>query len=165
MISTPRLTAIIAAIAFALGLWAGIALQCASRERLASEWAEERERLAREHTQALADVLSRERRLAQRLADESQRYEQERKNAQETSDRVARSLRSNALQLRQRWAGCEAARLPATPPAARQPDATAADRADSAGRIVRAADECDAQVKGLQALLKAERENRTEKTP
>jgi hypothetical protein len=71
---------------------------------------------------------------------------------------VAR-LRGDAQQLRRRWLGC-ANSLPGAPPAAREPDATAIERADSAARIVLAADQCDAQVRALQDLLRAEREER-----
>mgnify|MGYP000930139085 CR=1 FL=1 len=42
-------------------------------------------------------------------------------------------------------------------PAPSEPDAGTGDREESAGRIVQAADECDAQVKGLQELLRLER--------
>jgi hypothetical protein len=154
----------IVAISFALGAWIGgkwnAADTHAARQELAdarAEWARERERLADEHTQAVVAVLTRERQLAQALADESNRYERKIKNAQTASDRITADLRNSVLQLRQRWAGCETRHLSATPPAAGEPDATAADRAGSAARIVRAAAACDAQVKGLQAILRAER--------
>jgi hypothetical protein len=157
MALTNAAAALAAAALFSGGLWLGVSLGAAGEERLAADWARERERLAGEHAAALAAALSRERQLAREMADAGEHYEQELRNARKESDRVAADLRGNVLRLRQRWAGCETRHLSATPPAARQPDAAAADRADSAGRIVRAADQCDAQVKALQALLMAER--------
>jgi hypothetical protein len=78
-------------------------------------------------------------------------------DASAKGERVAADLRAGALQLRQRWQGCEARHLPGPAAPASVADADADDRAASAGRIVRAAAECDAQVEGLQALIRADR--------
>jgi len=78
-------------------------------------------------------------------------------DAQAKGERVAADLRAGTLKLRQRWQGCEARHVPSATPAAGKPDGEADDRAESAGRIVRAAAECDAQVQGLQALIQADR--------
>ena len=48
-------------------------------------------------------------------------------------------------------------KLPAVPDPAAEPDAAAADRNDSAGRIIGAGAACDAQVIGLQELIRAYR--------
>ena len=53
--------------------------------------------------------------------------------------------------------------LPAAAAGPSEPDATAADREQSAGRIVQAAAQCDAQVKGLQELLSLERKQDAQK--
>lgn len=84
-------------------------------------------------------------------------YEQEKADAESKGAAVADGLRSRALRLQDRWAGCEA-RVPDLAAAPGQPDGAADDRADSAGRIVRAAAACDAQVRGLQALIRSDRE-------
>lgn len=85
-------------------------------------------------------------------------YEKEKADAQADADRTAADLRDGNLRLRNEWQGCVATgRLSATAAAAAQPDATADDRAASAGRIVRAAAGADAQIRQLQALLIEER--------
>ncbi len=85
-------------------------------------------------------------------------YEQEKADAESKGAAVADGLRAGNLRLQQRWAGCEArvSDLVASPG---QPDGAADDRAASAGRIVLAAAQCDAQVRGLQALILSDRSN------
>jgi hypothetical protein len=88
----------------------------------------------------------------------SEAYERGRKDAEAIGEAVAADLRAGALRLQQRWSGCEAARrLPGPAAPAAESDAAAGDREESAARIVRAAAECDAQVRGLQDLLIRER--------
>lgn len=85
-------------------------------------------------------------------------YEQEKRDAEQKGEAVAAGVRAGSIELQQRWAGCETQRLSEAAERASQPDAGSEDRAASAGRIVQAAAECDAQVRGLQALVKADRE-------
>lgn len=82
---------------------------------------------------------------------------EEMRDAESKGAAVADGLRAGNLRLQQRWAGCEA-RVSDLAASTGQPDGAADDRADSAGRIVRAAAACDAQVRGLQALVRADRE-------
>ena len=85
-------------------------------------------------------------------------YEKGKKDAETTAKRTVADLRAGNLVLRNRWTACQAsADLPAAPAAPGEPDAGTADRAESAGRIVQAAAQCDAQVRGLQELLLLER--------
>lgn len=102
-------------------------------------------------------VIAVERQRVKRAEAVATQYEQEKADAESKGAAVADGLRAGNLRLRQRWAGCEArvSDLAASPG---QPDGAADDRADSAGRIVRAAAACDAQVRGLQALVRADRE-------
>jgi hypothetical protein len=80
------------------------------------------------------------------------RYEQEKKHAQDESDRLVDDLRAGQRQLHQRWqAALHTAALSQAVSAASQPDGEADDRFQSAGRIIGAADQCDAQVRALQA--------------
>lgn len=78
---------------------------------------------------------------------------QERDDAQRKHDRTVAGLRAGYLQLRDHWQGCGA--VTATGDAATGPAADEGSglRAASAGRIVQAVAECDAQVRGLQATL------------
>ena len=85
-------------------------------------------------------------------------YEKGKRDAEQNSKRVVADLRTGNLVLRNRWTACQASLdVPTTPAGPSEPDAGAADRAESAGRIVQAAAQCDAQVRGLQELLLLER--------
>ncbi|NID14368.1 lysis system i-spanin subunit Rz [Luteibacter yeojuensis] len=111
-----------------------------------------------EQAKTAADAaLERERKQAADFAATAQQYEKDKADAKATSDRVVADLRSGALRLRDRWATQVLAGQAAVAAGSGQPDAGADDRAASAGRIVRAAAQCDAQVRGLQDILKAER--------
>ena len=83
-------------------------------------------------------------------------YEQGKRDAEAAGKRVADGLRAGTIKLRKQWQGCEN-RLSGTGPGAAEPDGSAADRAESVGRITRAAREADEQIKGLQDILRAER--------
>ena len=85
-------------------------------------------------------------------------YEKGKRDAEQTSKRVVADLRAGNLVLRDRWTSCQASSglsRPATDTS--ESDAGTADRDESAGRIVQAAAQCDAQVRGLQELLLLER--------
>ena len=86
-------------------------------------------------------------------------YEKGKKDAEATAKRTVADLRAGNLVLRDRWASCQAsADLPRAAANSSEPDAGTADRAESAGRIVQAAAQCDAQVRGLQQILILERQ-------
>lgn len=108
---------------------------------------------------ALAAALAGERERAEKLNDIADRYERERNEAQQHADKLAADLRAGTLRLRERWQArvCPAGDMPATAAATGITDAAAADRAESAARIIGAAAECDAQVRGLQAVIRADR--------
>lgn len=102
-------------------------------------------------------VIAVERQRVKRAEAVATQYEQEKADAESKGAAVADGLRAGNLRLQQRWAGCEA-RVSDLSAASGQPDGAADDRAVSASRIVRAAADCDAQVRGLQALVRADRE-------
>ena len=86
-------------------------------------------------------------------------YEKGKADAEANAKRVVADLRAGNLVLRDRWTSCQASSgLPRPTPDTSEPDARTADRDESAGRIVQAAAQCDAQVKGLQSLLRLERQ-------
>jgi hypothetical protein len=103
-------------------------------------------------------VIAVERQRVKRAEAVATQYEQEKADAESKGAAVADGLRTRALRLQDRWAGCEArvSNLAASPS---EPDGAADDRAGSAGRIVRAAAACDAQIRGLQALILSDRSN------
>ena len=90
-------------------------------------------------------------------------YEKGKSDAEANAKRVVADLRAGNLVLRDRWTSCQASSgLPRPTPDTSEPDARTADRDESAGRIVQAAAQCDAQVKGLQSLLRLERQSQPE---
>lgn len=112
-----------------------------------------------EHAQAeqLRGVIAQERERADRFDAIAQQYEQDKTDAQGRADKLAADLRAERVRLRATWR-CPAAGVPGASARAGQPDAAADDRAASAGRIVRAARDADDQIRGLQAVLRAERQ-------
>jgi hypothetical protein len=84
----------------------------------------------------------------------AQEYERGKQNAEIESQRIVAELRSGVLRLRKQWDSCQTGDLPGTATTPGQSNATTGYREESAGRIIRAADECDAQVTGLQDILK-----------
>ncbi|PJK01449.1 hypothetical protein CO615_04000 [Lysobacteraceae bacterium NML75-0749] len=107
---------------------------------------------------ALAAALEHSHQHALAMESAAQKYEQEKQDAEQRAEKLAADLRTGAVRLRERWQGCPASpSVPAASAAASIADAGAADRSESAARIVRAAAECDAQVRGLQAVIRADR--------
>lgn len=84
----------------------------------------------------------------------AEQYEKDKRDAEAAGKRTADDLRAGNLRLRAQWQGCEARRVPASTGAASEPDAAADDRAEGAGRIVRAASEADAQIRALQDFVR-----------
>lgn len=91
---------------------------------------------------------------AAHFATVAQQYEQDKTDAEAASQRLAADLRAERVRLRPEWR-CD---VPQAAPSAGKPDAAADDRAASAVRVVRAAADADAQIRALQAILKAERQ-------
>ncbi|WP_261370013.1 endopeptidase [Lysobacter antibioticus] len=137
----------------ALVLWQRGSLSAAERARDAA--VEQRDSAVAERDNA-NKIIADERRRADEANAIAAKFEQEKRDAEANGAAVAAGLRAGSLSLRKRWEGCEA-RMSAAGAGGGEPDAGAADRAESAGRIVRAAAECDAQVRGLQAQVKADR--------
>lgn len=102
------------------------------------------------------EILETERQYAQRLQAIATKYEGDKNAIERQAAADLASLRDGTIRLRQQWQGCEARSAQAGGTSGK-PDGGADDRAESASRIVRAAAECDAQVKGLQAVVLADR--------
>ncbi|MDT3468931.1 endopeptidase [Stenotrophomonas maltophilia] len=148
------------ALLVALIALAGIAVwqrgTVAQAER-ARDFAQTAKKVAEQERDNAIAVIAVERQRVKRAEAVATQYEQGKADAESKGAAVADGLRTRALRLQDRWTGCEA-RMSDLAASASQPDAAADDRADSAGRIVRAAAACDAQVRGLQALVRADRE-------
>lgn len=93
---------------------------------------------------------------ADRFAEIATMHQKDLTDAQADADRLADDLRAQHRRLRQQWR-CPVPGPQEAPAVAGEPDGRTDDWQASAGRIVRAADGCDAQVIGLQALLLDER--------
>lgn len=131
------------------------AAKIAMSEHLAED--REAERVATEAADRYKDALA----TAQNAV--SAAYEKGKADAEANAKRVVADLRAGNLVLRDRWTSCQASSgLPRPTPDTSEPDARTADRDESAGRIVQAAAQCDAQVKGLQSLLRLERQSQPE---
>ena len=131
------------------------AAKIAMSEHLAED--REAERAATEAADRYKDALA----TAQNAV--SAAYEKGKADAEANAKRVVADLRAGNLVLRDRWTSCQASSgLPRPTPDTSEPDARTADRDESAGRIVQAAAQCDAQVKGLQSLLRLERQSQPE---
>lgn len=86
-------------------------------------------------------------------------HAQELEHAKQDADAVITDLRDGNLRLRREWAGCQATvGVPETAAGAAKPDATAEQRAKGARDLVRIAAEADAQIRALQAVVKADRQ-------
>ena len=131
------------------------AAKIAMSEHLAED--REAERVATKDANRYKDALA----TAQNAV--SAAYEKGKADAEANAKRVVADLRAGNLVLRDRWTSCQASSgLPRPAANTGEPDAGTADRDESAGRIVQAAAQCDAQVKGLQSLLRLERQSQPE---
>ena len=84
--------------------------------------------------------------------DIARRHLEEQRDAERKHDVVVAGLLSGAERLRDHWEGCVSTG-PSDATGGPVVDGRTEDRAESAGRIVQYAAECDAQVKGLQSTL------------
>lgn len=112
---------------------------------------------AERHAEALADARERERALRKDMADARADYHRRIEDAQAAADRDLADLRAGNLRLREHWRQCEAsagAGTPAAGGAAPGADGSAGLREASAARIVRAVAACEAQVIGLQDVVR-----------
>jgi hypothetical protein len=112
---------------------------------------------AKAEAKAQQDARNKEHALAQANDKAAQAYEQGKADAEAAGKRTTADILAGAVKLRREWQGCETRSLSGAAARAAEPDAAAQDRADGAGRIVRAAREADEQIKGLQDILRAER--------
>lgn len=127
----------------------------ASRARAKAEAAMEKHIAADQEQELLATEAARtkEQELLALQNTVAQAYERGKQNAELQNKRVVADLRSGALRLREQWSACAASNMPNSTATTTQPNAASGNREESAGRIIRAAAECDAQVTGLQKLL------------
>lgn len=155
MIIVNRLLLLLITGLLLLAIWQRGTVAQAEHARDNAVTAQKSAEIERDNAKAITVI---ERQRVARAEQVASQYEQEKQDAERKGSAVATGLRTGNLQLQQRWQGCEARRVSDLGAGVPQPDAGADDRGQSAGRIVRAAAECDAQVRGLQAQVRADRE-------
>lgn len=148
-------TAIVGLIGHAVGGWQGN--KRAAKAELALS------HLKRDTAYQLAEAEAKareiERRRVESIAEIEAKHASELGRIESEVEALVSDLRAGNLRLHQRWQACTATgELSAAAARSGIADAGADDRAESASRIVRAAAECDAQVRGLQAVIRADRE-------
>lgn len=143
------LLALIAAIGAAL-TYRGNAAQAAA-QRAAAETSLE---AIAATANSLREALGEERARADRMSAIAEQTEQEMRDVEQAAADTVADLRAGNLRLREQWRGCPEPRLPGIDAPAGEADAATRDREQGAGRIVRAAAECDAQVRGLQRVIR-----------
>lgn len=106
---------------------------------------------------ANAEYRAKEAKQAEALAEIGFRYEREKMDALNQKDAVIADLRDGTLKLRKQWRGCPAS-VPGPAEGPGSPDDAADLRETGAGDLVRVAAACDAQVKGLQDVVRTDRQ-------
>lgn len=121
----------------------------AAKTAKVADLATKAERIARETENAHAAQLN----------DVATQYEADKRAIETNADRLVSDLRSDNRRLHKRWQVAQAAAsVSGTQPSPGEPDAAERERQDSAARIIAAADQCDAQVAGLQEIIRADRD-------
>ena len=162
LLTKPILYGVTLLLALSL-LWGGF--QWADKQQARTEASEAREALANykaEAEMAMSRYLEQARAQEHRHASDMERiaieHQESLTNAQVKSDRLVADLRSGAIRLQDKWRGCVASTdVPDPLAGTREPDAAQRGREEGAARIIAAADACDAQVAGLQAVIRADR--------
>lgn len=130
----------------------------AERATLVAQHATERQGAAERLARFEAMAREQEHRHAADMDRIAQEYLEELSNAKAESDRVVAGLRAGTIRLQDRWRGCgESPGVPDPFAGTRAPDAVTIDREQGAADLVHAARECDAQVRGLQSIIRKDR--------
>ena len=159
-LTAPVLYALLAAAGIA-GIAAGVQTVRLSNERAdhaetKRQTAETLARLAELTAKAATAVRARETEVRDLLDASNAFREQGIADAVESQQVLVADLRAGNRRLRQQWAGCPAAdAVPGDSGTESGADGGAELRAESAGRIARAGDDADIQVRGLQAYARA----------
>jgi hypothetical protein len=120
------------------------------------------EKVIGEFAKAEAEAQAKAREIEHAKAAENARiaaqYEKDKADAQAAYDRDVSDLRAGNLKLRHEWATCATDSVSAAGRSAAELDAAAAVRERLAAEIIRLGAEADAQVRGLQRVIEADRE-------
>jgi len=137
-------------------LWAVYAMGLvAQRDSARLERAEMVARALDAEAKARSRVLEIERANTAAMSAIAEKHVQEMTDAASKHSAVVSDLRAGVVRLRAHWQGCQAtADLSRAADAAARADEAAKLREQAAARIVRVGAECDAHVRGLQAVIR-----------
>lgn len=110
---------------------------------------ERNERITALNEKAQIDARAAEAEIAEARAEAGKKFEEGKKDAQAEHDRIVAGLNGGTIKLRREWAACETNRLSEGAAAVTELGEAERRRNESAGRIVRAVDECVAQTAAL----------------
>lgn len=108
--------------------------------------------------EAVQDARQTEHTQADKMADIGAKHEEDRRDAAGVPGAVVADLRAGVVELQPQWSGCATDRLAASVASAVELDALAKLREQDAGRLVQIGREADDHVRGLQAVILADRE-------
>lgn len=111
--------------------------------------------VAQANIKAIAAARSAENAQADAMAVAATNYERGKADANADANAVIAGLRGGSLKLRDDWTPSVTGGVPATAASLAGADAAERRRQESAGRIVGAAEQCDAQVAGLQQVIRS----------
>lgn len=148
---------LVLALAFGGGFYVRGAIADADMAEARADWAKEREEAAIKLAAAQAALRTQEQAIATAIAESATKFQEAKNDARTTENKLLADLRGDNVRLRKLWAGCNTTRSSEAAARRHEPDDTAQLRAESAARIVRHVDTCDAHVAGLQAVIRAER--------
>lgn len=106
---------------------------------------------------AVSEALEAERDDAAQKAKAAEQFEKDKADAVETESRVVADLAGDVLRLRKHWTACESRRVSEADAAAAELDEATRLRNEAAAAVVRVGADCDAQVRGLQAVVSIHR--------
>lgn len=150
----------------AVALLAALAVQTVRLNVVEGQKAAAEGRYAKESLQAVHARLGRaeavrafEQQSAHLITSIANAFEEGKRNASLARESLVADLRAGNVRLRREWLACEGrpAAVPGAAAGAAERDADAERRYESAGDLVRVADEADAQLRACQAIVEADR--------
>ena len=139
--------AVVAAVI--LALVAALGAQTYRVNSLQKAISEKDTKIAQMNEAAQEEARASENRIAEARAEAGKRFEKEKEDAKKEAERIRAGLTDGSIRLRREWAACETQRLSEGAASERELGQIEQRQRDSAERIVRAADECRAQVDAL----------------
>lgn len=121
----------------------------------AAKFAKQEAQLLADELASTREAMAKERAKAQELAVVATQYEQDKRDAEQTANRLRDQLRAGTVSLRPHWT-CPS--VPQAPASSGEPDAATELRTEGAADLVHVGAGCDAQIRGLQAVIEKDRE-------